>query len=278
MSYRVVRDDSDEEFGDPSLLDGPTVDDRDGHRVPITFKSHLRRFTRSVFAERPVAREHFRELVKARCDRCLLRSWLYVLASPTLPLARADLEKAATQLNKAGRTVFEIELSAHAGEIDPDRRFVGLHRVLWDYGRQLSRVAPTATKHGSPAREEALARLAAHVEARTGNPSDEAVAALVDAVRDWAAAGPWGDEVFDADAGGNEIGQQAYSTEAHNKWCRRHADLISGFVSVARQHVAGARERVAARSGLRGKRPRQRYIPTALTAARLLYPERGWRP
>jgi hypothetical protein len=271
MAYRVKHDVEDDEEREMPY----EVEAEDGPSVPVTAKSWFRRYLRAVFADREDARDAFRALVKAGCQRHFLSYWLHVLASPAPPKSRADLERAAKQLAKAGSTVFEIALSAHAKELDPEGRFDGLERVLWKYSQRLGQVAARASRRKPLAQDSALATVFAHVKVRTRRYHDDHVATLVEAVRQFAVRASSRNASTVSMSAHEAV---AYSTENRARWRSRHHALVRTAVMAENRRQTAVRKAPETPVRLSGLRPRQRYLPTALAAARQLYPNLDWRP
>ena len=278
VAYRIVPEPGEEFETDPALLLwGVDIEHR---RIPTTEKSSRRRMMAHILAERPEAHRCFKELVKKGCDRTSLRRSLQSLALPQAePISQKDAEKAAALLQEAAETVSQVNRTALVAQLDPDRRFVGLDNLLHDYADRLSRVAPSATKRISPTRDETRARLIAHVTVRTGDPHDEEIAELVDAVVYWAKTmNPFDGGPLDSAV--EPSAADPVSTEGHRKWRDRHQGLIEEHLTVEQESFTAWQVwRAADRGlkGLKGKGLMQRHIPVALLAARELYPDRGWR-
>ena len=275
MAYRIVPEPGEESEADPALLLwGVDIEHR---RIPTTEKSSRRRMMAHILAERPEAHRCFNELVEKGCDRTSVRRSLQALASPQAePISQKDAHKAAALLLEAAETVTQVNRTALVAQLDPDRRFVGLDNLLHDYTDRLSRVVPSATKRISRTRDETRARLIAHVTVRTGDPHDEEIAELVDAVVYWKKTmNPFDGGPLDSAV--ELSGADPVSTEGHRKWRERHQDLIEECVTIEQESYTAWQEWRAAGPGLKGNRPAQRYVPEALQAARQLYPELDWR-
>ena len=259
MPYRLIYDDP----GTEGWIDGPSVDDADGHPIPVTAKSFSRRWFNDVLAQRVGAPEALAVLLEGdKCDRRVVGHHLFRLTTARAgPVSREDVERAATAVKRAAMAVRGIEISSLARTVDPDRRLVGLANVLRGYAARLQRVAPTATRRDQPDRDLALAGLVRYVEERTSLRHDAEVAVLVDATIE-----------HERDDDG-PTGDLAYTTETHTKWRQRHQGLLKAKSlphGPAPQTVAD--ERTAEARRLRKERHRHRRLTTALIAARRLFP------
>ena len=274
MAYRIVRESEEEFESDPALLLWAV--DIEGRRIPTTEKSYRRRMMAHILAERPVVRDRFSDLVEGGCDRTSLRAVLESLVFRAKSLSRQDFEKAAETLQQAAEAVSQIGWSAHADQVDPGGRFLGLDSLLHDYASQITSIAPAASKRSLPTRDEALARLIAHVKVRTGRFQDEVVAELVNAVEMRAKT----TNVIDGRPRKPSRSPKVYLPSAHIKWRQRHESLIEKHIAAEQESYTTWRDwRAADRGpkGLKGKGPMQRYVPDALQAARQLHPELDWR-
>lgn len=236
------------------------AEDRDGHRVPITAKSYGHGLLKSLLARNADvvddnAPTTLAGLVRARCERERLHTCLVLLAVPQ-PLLPVDaVRKAAASVQKAAEVVFQVELSAVAAEVDPEGSFAGLSNVLFAYARRLEWLGKTASRRNPTERNGILASLVRHVKDRTNRWHDEEVAILVAAA----------------------TGDEWYTAEAHTAWRHRHAGLLGRPTAIERGWDEEVAQRTATARRLWNNRGKRFLMPTALQAARRLYPDLGWR-
>ena len=84
-------------------------------------------------------------------------------------------------------------------EVDPDRRYRGLQRLLRQYAKRIRKVAPSASRRKPRQRDQRLTMLVRYVKDQTGKWHDQDVATLVQAVTG-----------------------KSYTTNAHTNWRKRH--------------------------------------------------------
>jgi hypothetical protein len=218
------------------------VETDDGRRVQITGRGWSRRLLKDVFGSRPDAADAFAALVKAGCDGHYLALCLSAMEMPAAPLARIEVQNAATAVGKASEAIFWISLSAHADDVDPEGQLANLHRTLARYARRLRELAPRAGQRTPGAGDAALTKLLGHVQARTEKYHDDEVATLVEAVKQ----GVRRAGLFYLKTAAERIEERiaidamSYSTDTHSRWRRRHAQL--GRATIAAGHKPSSPE------------------------------------
>ena len=186
---------------------------------------------------------------------------------------RKQVKDTADVVDKAALAVQGVELSAFAKEADPERRYLNLHRVLFEYARRLRKAAHKASLRNPIDRDLLRASIVRHVTHATqttaGRRHDREVSTLIDA----AMTPP--KTIFDNDPQVEDW--EPYSTEAHAKWCTDHRELLAEPIRLERAWEKRLRQRVNEAKQIRRERAahppiRRHQVTTALHAARALHP------
>jgi hypothetical protein len=171
------------------------------------------------------------------------------LARPEPSLAKKEVAVAAETMLRASEYAFRLELSALRWQVNPNGHFDGLSNVLEVYADRLKRFASSAGLRDPVEENLVRASIARHVEERTGRWYDEDVAWLVEIVT-----------------------EEECSTEGHVKWRQRHKELLARPTPMEQSWERNVERRRHEAARLR--QTSRRYVPIALSAARMLYPER----